>query len=237
MNAIGMIETKGLLAAIEGADVMLKAADVSLLDKSSATGGLITITVTGEVSAVQAAIEAATVSICRLNSNLLISKHVIARPCTSIEKVMSSTIQDESAKEVEKEHVVAEKAPVVAEQAPVVVEEAPVVAEQAPVVAEEAPVVAEQAPVAVEEAPVAVEEAPVVAEEAPVVVEEAPVSKPVEDKALRYSASKLQKMNLNDLRAIASELPELNTKVDIKKANKKTLIKVIRESQINKGRK
>ena len=91
MNAIGMIETKGLLAAIEGADVMLKAADVTLLDKSSATGGLITITVTGEVSAVQAAVESATASINRLNPSLLISKHVIARPSSSLENIMSTT--------------------------------------------------------------------------------------------------------------------------------------------------
>lgn len=217
MNAIGMIETKGLLAAIEGADVMLKAADVTLLDKSSATGGLITITVTGEVSAVQAAIEAATVSINRLNSNLLISKHVIARPSSSLEKVMSimsSTPQNESAKDVEKEHLAAEATPVI-EEVPVVVEEAPVVVEEAPIVAEEAPIVAEVASV----------------------IEDVPVPKSVEDTVSHYRATKLQKMNLNNLREIASELPELNTKIDIKKATKKTLIKIIRDSQINKGRK
>ena len=210
MNAIGMIETKGLLAAIEGADVMLKAADVTLLDKSSATGGLITITVTGEVSAVQAAIEAATVSINRLNSNLLISKHVIARPSSSLEKVMSimsSTPQNESAKDVEKEQLAAEATPVI-----------------------------EETPVVVEEAPVAVEEAPIVAEVASV-IEDVPVPKSVEDTVSHYRATKLQKMNLNNLREIASELPELNTKIDIKKATKKTLIKIIRDSQINKGRK
>ena len=210
MNAIGMIETKGLLAAIEGADVMLKAADVTLLDKSSATGGLITITVTGEVSAVQAAIEAATVSINRLNSNLLISKHVIARPSSSLEKVMSimsSTPQNESAKDVEKEHLAAEVTPVV-----------------------------EEASIVVEEASVAVEEAPIVAEVASV-IEDVPVPKSVEDTVSYYRATKLQKMNLNNLREIASELPELNTKIDIKKATKKTLIKIIRDSQINKGRK
>jgi ethanolamine utilization protein EutM len=195
MNAIGMIETKGLLAAIEGADVMLKAADVTLLDKSSATGGLITITVTGEVSAVQAAIEAATVSINRLNSNLLISKHVIARPSSSLEKVMSiisSTTQNESAKDVEKEHLAVEEAPIVVEVAPA---------------------------------------------EVASVIEDVPVPKSVEDMVSHYSATKLQKMNLNNLREIASEIPELDTKIDIKKATKKTLIKIIRDSQINKGRK
>ncbi|WP_162629267.1 BMC domain-containing protein [Moritella yayanosii] len=229
MNAIGMIETKGLLAAIEGADVMLKAADVTLLDKSSATGGLITITVTGEVSAVQAAIEAATVAINRLNSNLLISKHVIARPSSSLEKVMSimsSTPQNESAKDVEKEHLPAEETPVSAKETPITIEESTIVIKDAPVVVAEAPVVAEL-PIVVG-SPVA---------EAASVIEDVPVPKSVEDTVSHYRASKLQKMNLNNLREIASELPELNTNIDIKKATKKTLIKVIRDSQINKGRK
>lgn len=54
MLALGLVETRGLLAAIEGADAMLKAADVRLLEKNLATGGLVTITIAGEVSAVQA---------------------------------------------------------------------------------------------------------------------------------------------------------------------------------------
>ncbi|WED21110.1 BMC domain-containing protein [Vibrio sp. JC009] len=101
MNAIGMIETKGFLAAVEGADSMLKAADVALLNKSSATGGLITITVTGEVSAVQTAVEVAANSICRLGQNLLISNHVIARPSSTLETIIPSVIQADNIEDIE----------------------------------------------------------------------------------------------------------------------------------------
>ena len=59
MLALGLVETRGLIAAIEGADAMLKAADVRLLEKNLATGGLVTITIAGEVSAVQASVDAA----------------------------------------------------------------------------------------------------------------------------------------------------------------------------------
>lgn len=228
MNAIGMIETKGLLAAVEGADVMLKAADVTLLDKSSATGGLITITVTGEVSAVQAAIEAATVSINRLNPNLLISKHVIARPSSFLESIIStSAIQAASATPIEKEDLAVKESAAVVEEVPAVAEDAVIIA------AEEESVISEEKPVAVASPIEIVSPAVEVAS----VIEDEPTSKPTEDTVFEYSTSELQKMNLKHLREIANELPELNTKVDIKKATKQTLIKIIRDSQINKGRK
>ncbi len=52
MQELGMIETKGTLAAVEAADAMLKAADVALLEKTKVGGGLVTVTVTGDVAAV-----------------------------------------------------------------------------------------------------------------------------------------------------------------------------------------
>ena len=55
MKALGLIETKGTLAAVEAADAMVKAADVTLVEKTRVGGGLVTITVTGDVAAVQAA--------------------------------------------------------------------------------------------------------------------------------------------------------------------------------------
>lgn len=236
MNAIGMIETKGLLAAIEGADVMLKAADVTLLDKSSATGGLITITVTGEVSAVQAAIESATASINRLNPSLLISKHVIARPSTSLEYIISTSVtQAASTQQIETVELAVEESPVV-EDAPVVCEESSAAIEDVPAVIEETNATAENAPVISEEVPVITEEKPAAVEVAPV-LESEPTPKSTEEKAPEYSASELQRMNLKNLREIANALPVLNTKVGIKKATKKTLIKFIRESQTNEGRK
>ena len=85
MQALGMIETKGLLAAIESADVMLKAAEVTLLDRTFVRGGLVTITVTGDVAAVKASVEAAAAAVERLGPGLLLSRHVIPRPHPELE--------------------------------------------------------------------------------------------------------------------------------------------------------
>jgi microcompartment protein CcmL/EutN len=91
MPALGLVETRGLLAAIEGADAMLKAADVRLLEKSLASGGLVTITIAGEVSAVAASVDAAVAAIGRLRGELLVSHHVIARPDVELEHIVSLT--------------------------------------------------------------------------------------------------------------------------------------------------
>lgn len=88
MTALGMIETKGLIGAIEAADAMLKAASVHLLEKQLATGGLVTITIAGEVAAVRAALDAASVAISRIGGAVLVSKHVIARPDKELERVI-----------------------------------------------------------------------------------------------------------------------------------------------------
>lgn len=80
MEALGMIETRGLLAAIESADVMLKAAEVQLLEKVLVGGGLVTVTVTGDVAAVKSSIDAAAAAVSRLGPELLVSQHVIPRP-------------------------------------------------------------------------------------------------------------------------------------------------------------
>lgn len=80
MSALGLIETKGLLPAVEAADAMLKAADVCLLEKSLAGGGLVTITVAGETAAVKAAVDAGSAAVRRLAGATLVSTHVIPRP-------------------------------------------------------------------------------------------------------------------------------------------------------------
>ena len=89
MKALGMIETRGLLAAIESADAMLKTADVALLEKNLAGGGLVTITVAGEVAAVRAAVDAAAASVSRINGSALISRHVIARPDAELQRIIA----------------------------------------------------------------------------------------------------------------------------------------------------
>ena len=88
MLALGLIETKGLIGAIEAADAMLKAADVRLLEKSLATGGLVTITVAGEVAAVQSAVDAAKASLDRIEGVVCVSRHVIPRPDAGLEQML-----------------------------------------------------------------------------------------------------------------------------------------------------
>jgi microcompartment protein CcmL/EutN len=79
-QAVGMLETKGLLAMIEAADVMLKSSEVQLLGKKKVGGGLNTVLITGDVAAVKTAVQAAAASVERLGADLLAGAHVIARP-------------------------------------------------------------------------------------------------------------------------------------------------------------
>lgn len=88
MQALGLIETKGLLAAIEAADAMLKAADVSILETIKVGGGRMNVSVTGDVAAVKAAVDAAGAAVERLGAGLLLSSHVIPRPHEELETVI-----------------------------------------------------------------------------------------------------------------------------------------------------
>ncbi len=90
MQALGLIETKGLIAAIESADAMLKAADVKLLEKTKVGGGLVTVTVTGDVGAVKAAVDAGAAAVKVIGSSLLISQHVIPRPHEDLNLIVSA---------------------------------------------------------------------------------------------------------------------------------------------------
>jgi len=89
MTALGLVETKGLLAAIEGADAMLKAANVGLLEKNLAGGGLVTVTVAGEVGAVKASVDAAVAAVQRIKGAVLVSAHVIARPDGELSRIIA----------------------------------------------------------------------------------------------------------------------------------------------------
>ena len=77
-NALGMIETKGLIGAIEAADAMVKSANVQLIGKEQVGGGLVTVMVRGDVGAVKAATDAGAAAAEKVGE--LISVHVIARP-------------------------------------------------------------------------------------------------------------------------------------------------------------
>lgn len=83
MQALGLIETKGLIAAIESADAMLKAAEVTLLEKTHVGGGLVTVAVVGDVGAVKAAVDAGAAAAQRVGD--LLSVHVIPRPHSTLD--------------------------------------------------------------------------------------------------------------------------------------------------------
>jgi len=83
MIALGLVETKGLVGAVEAADAMCKAAKVTLLGKEVSGGGLVTVMVRGEVGAVKAATEAGAVGARRVGE--LVSVHVIPRPAGDLE--------------------------------------------------------------------------------------------------------------------------------------------------------
>ncbi|MFZ7101275.1 MAG: BMC domain-containing protein [Peptococcaceae bacterium] len=85
-NALGMIETKGLVGAIEAADAMVKAANVNLVGKVLVGGGLVTVMVRGDVGAVKAATDAGAAAAERVGE--LVSTHVIPRPHSEIEMIL-----------------------------------------------------------------------------------------------------------------------------------------------------
>ena len=96
--ALGLIETYGLVGAIEGLDVALKSANVSLIGREFVKGGRVTIEITGDVSAVKAAVEAAGAAVEKLGT--LITTHVIARSDDEIWAMLDNT-KDEKNEQAE----------------------------------------------------------------------------------------------------------------------------------------
>jgi ethanolamine utilization protein EutM len=85
-EAIGMIETKGFVGAIEAADSMVKAANVKLISKEYAGSGLVTITIKGDVGAVKTAIEAGSEAAKRVSE--VASVHIIPRPHSEVDRII-----------------------------------------------------------------------------------------------------------------------------------------------------
>lgn len=85
-SALGMIETKGLIASIEAMDQMLKAANVKIAGKEHVTGGYVAVMVRGDVGAVKAAVDAGAAAAQRIGE--LVSVHVIPRPHMEVESVL-----------------------------------------------------------------------------------------------------------------------------------------------------
>ena len=86
MEALGMIETRGLTASIEAADAMTKAANVTLVGTEKIGSGLVSVIVRGDVGAVKAAVEAGAQAASRLGE--LVAQHVIPRPHSDVEKIL-----------------------------------------------------------------------------------------------------------------------------------------------------
>ena len=86
MEALGMIETRGLTAAIEAADAMVKAAEVELIGTEKIGSGLVSVMVRGDVGAVKAATEAGAAAASRLGE--IVATHVIPRPHSDVEKIL-----------------------------------------------------------------------------------------------------------------------------------------------------
>ena len=85
-EALGMVETRGLVAALEAADAMTKAANVTLVGTEKIGSGLVTVMVRGDVGAVKSAVESGAASASRLGE--LVATHVIPRPHTDVEKIL-----------------------------------------------------------------------------------------------------------------------------------------------------
>ena len=86
LEALGMVETRGLVAAIEAADAMVKAANVQLIGTEKIGSGLVTVMVRGDVGAVKSAVEAGSNSASRLGE--LVATHVIPRPHGDVENIL-----------------------------------------------------------------------------------------------------------------------------------------------------
>ena len=86
LEALGMVETRGLVAAIEAADAMVKAANVELIGTEKIGSGLVSVMVRGDVGAVKAATESGAAAASKLGE--LVAVHVIPRPHADVEKIL-----------------------------------------------------------------------------------------------------------------------------------------------------
>jgi len=88
--ALGLVETRGLVGAIEAADAMVKAANVRLIGKETIGGGYVTVLVRGETGAVNAAVRAGA-DACERVGDGLVAAHIIARPHREVEPALNSS--------------------------------------------------------------------------------------------------------------------------------------------------
>ena len=257
MEAIGMIETNGLLASIEAADVMLKAANVTLLSKERTGGGLMTVLVTGDVGAVQAAVDAGRTAAARVGT--VLSSHVIPR----LHGEVATMLREKGASSPPLEEVLAveEPAPDLAPQSEPEVEPVPDLAPQVEPEVEPVPDLAPQVEPEVEPVPDLLPQAEPEVEpvpdllpqaqpepelltaplEAPLAVEEpqetpaeadgedpAPWTQTLGDARVRKTREELESMKVTQLRSLLRKLPHKTlAPEEIKYANREALLQDI----------
>lgn len=90
MNALGMVETKGLVASLEAADAMIKTAHVRLYGQEESGGGYVTVYIRGEIGAVRAAVDAGAAAAKAAGE--LVTVHVIAQPHRNVEKLLPESV-------------------------------------------------------------------------------------------------------------------------------------------------
>lgn len=213
MKALGMIETRGLVAAIEAADAMVKAANVTLTCKEHVGGGLVTVMVRGDVGAVKAATDAGAAAAERVGE--LISVHVIPRPHEELEGLLIGPEQAPIPEQTEPEPAELPK------EEPEAIEEA--ASEETAEAEEAAEVQVEQKSDEGETQSDPIAEA--LKEKKPAVK-----TKPEDIKAAAagYTEETLYKLSVSKLRDVARKLQVDNmTKKDIQFAKKQELVKKI----------
>ena len=98
MQALGMIETRGLIGAIEAADAMVKAANVNLMGKEKVGSGIMTVMITGDIGAVKAAVDAGAAAAQSVGQ--LLGVHVIPRPHDEVENILKKEVPKEIEEEI-----------------------------------------------------------------------------------------------------------------------------------------
>ena len=211
MKALGMIETRGLVAAIEAADAMVKAANVTLTEKEHVGGGLVTVMVRGDVGAVKAATDAGAAAAERVGE--LVSVHVIPRPHQELEDILGPKDPDVPAVPPVSPPEKEEQPPLTAPQQEAEAAEEPEPPEETvptPEPAQEAAPAADAETEAAEEVPAEEE-----SEEAPLAPED-------------LSPENLANMTVVKLRSVARRMNVDNmTRREIRYANKEDLILAI----------
>lgn len=211
MKALGMIETRGLVAAIEAADAMVKAANVTLTEKEHVGGGLVTVMVRGDVGAVKAATDAGAAAAERVGE--LVSVHVIPRPHQELEDILGPKDPDVPAVPPVSPPEKEEQPPLTAPQQEAEAAEEPESPEETaptPEPAQEAAPAADAETEAAEEVPAEEE-----SEEAPLAPED-------------LSPENLANMTVVKLRSVARRMNVDNmTRREIRYANKEDLILAI----------